>query len=70
MQLAENLFGTNSQNQGTIYAFSNLGQIVTKLKEWIIAFQLEQSYTKEEILAYVLKYSRIWFQLIWNKSRC
>ena len=54
MQLAENLFGTNSQNQGTIYAFSNLGQIVTKLKEWIIAFQLEQSYTKEEILAMYL----------------
>ena len=54
MQLAENLFGTNSQNQGTIYAFSNLGQIVTKLKEWIIAIQLEQSYTKKEILAMYL----------------
>ena len=54
MQLAENLYGTNSQNQGTIYTFSNLGQIVTKLKEWIIAFQLEQSYTKEEILAMYL----------------
>ena len=54
MQLAENLYGTNSQNQGAIYAISSLGQIVTKLKEWIIAFQLEQSYTKEEILAMYL----------------
>ena len=54
MQLAENLYGTNSQNQGAIYTFSSLGQIVTKLKEWIIAFQLEQSYTKEEILAMYL----------------
>ncbi|MBT5505573.1 MAG: penicillin-binding protein, partial [Flammeovirgaceae bacterium] len=54
MQLAENLYGTNSQNQGAIYTISSLGQIVTKLKEWIIAFQLEQSYTKEEILAMYL----------------
>jgi len=51
MQLAENLYSTSSANQGTLYKYHALGQIITKLKEWIIAVQLEQSYTKEEILA-------------------
>ncbi len=54
MQLAENLYRTNSENQGSLYNVPGLGQIITKLKEWIIAVQLERSYTKEEILAMYL----------------
>lgn len=54
MQLAENLFKTNTAEQGTLYRSRTLGQIITKLKEWIIAVQLEKSYTKEEILAMYL----------------
>lgn len=54
MQLAENLYKTNSSNQGTLYEYGGLGQIITKVKEWIISVQLEQSYTKEEILAMYL----------------
>lgn len=54
MQLAENLYKTSSTNQGSLYDYGSLGQIITKLKEWIIAVQLEQSYTKEEILAMYL----------------
>lgn len=54
MQLAENLYKTNSDNRGGLYRFSSIGQIITKLKEWIIAVQLEESYTKEEILAMYL----------------
>lgn len=54
MQLAENLYRTNSSQKGSLYRFRSLGQIITKLKEWIIAVQLERSYTKEEILAMYL----------------
>ncbi len=54
MQLAENLYRTNSDKRGSLYRFSGVGQIITKIKEWIIAVQLEQSYTKEEILAMYL----------------
>ena len=54
MQLAENLYKTNNDQKGTLYSFSSLGQIITKVKEWIIAVQLEESYTKEEILAMYL----------------
>ncbi|WP_420576900.1 penicillin-binding protein 1A [Ekhidna sp.] len=54
MQLAENLFRTNTAEQGSLYKSRTLGQIITKLKEWIIAVQLEKSYTKEEILAMYL----------------
>ncbi len=54
MQLAENLYKTSSANRGSLYDFSGVGQIITKLKEWIIAVQLEESYTKEEILAMYL----------------
>ncbi len=54
MQLAENLYRTNSENQGSMYRIRGIGQIITKLKEWIIAVQLEKSYTKEEILAMYL----------------
>lgn len=51
MQLAENLYRTNSANRGSLYDIPGVGQFITKLKEWIIAVQLEKSYTKEEILA-------------------
>ncbi|SNS53944.1 penicillin-binding protein 1A [Ekhidna lutea] len=54
MQLAENLFKTNTAEHGSLYRSRTLGQIITKLKEWIIAVQLEKSYTKEEILAMYL----------------
>ncbi len=54
MQLAENLYRTNSDQRGKLYRFSSIGQIITKIKEWIIAVQLEESYTKEEILAMYL----------------
>ena len=51
MQLAENLYKTNSTKRGSLYKYPFWGQIITKIKEWIIAVQLERSYTKEEILA-------------------
>ncbi|MBV6643891.1 MAG: transglycosylase domain-containing protein [Cyclobacteriaceae bacterium] len=54
MQLAENLFRTSTENQGSLYDIRGVGQLITKLKEWIIAVQLEESYTKEEILAMYL----------------
>ncbi len=54
MQLAENLYRTNTENTGTIYQYPAVGQIITKIKEWIIAVRLEESYTKEEILAMYL----------------
>ena len=54
MQLAENLYRTNTENRGSLYKFRYLGYIITKVKEWIIAIQLEKSYTKEEILAMYL----------------
>lgn len=54
MQLAENLYGTSTVNQGSLYRIGFLGQIITKLKEWIISVQLERAYTKEEILAMYL----------------
>jgi len=54
MQLAENLYSTNSENHGKLYKYGPLGRVVTKLKEYIISVQLESSYTKEEILAMYL----------------
>ncbi|UXP33761.1 transglycosylase domain-containing protein [Reichenbachiella agarivorans] len=54
MQLAENLYGTSTVNQGSLYSNRKVGQLITKIKEWIIAIQLESSYTKEEILAMYL----------------
>lgn len=55
MQLAENLYRTNSTQTGTLYDVSaGIGSLITKVKEWIIAVQLEKSYTKEEILAMYL----------------
>jgi penicillin-binding protein 1A len=54
MQLAENLYKTNSENQGGLYRIRKVGRVITKVKEWIISIQLEKSYTKEEILAMYL----------------
>ncbi|MEM0938538.1 MAG: transglycosylase domain-containing protein [Bacteroidota bacterium] len=54
MQLAENLYKTNSDKRGILYKYPSIGQLITKVKEWIIAVQLEKSYTKEEILAMYL----------------
>ena len=54
MQLAENLYRTNSDMQGTLYKYRTVGQIITKIKEWIIAVQLEKSYTKKEIITMYL----------------
>lgn len=54
MQLAENLYSTNTSEKGSLYKYHKVGSIITKLKEWIIAVQLEASYTKEEILAMYL----------------
>ncbi len=54
MQLAENLYKTNSSQKGALYKYPSVGQLITKVKEWIIAVQLEKAYTKEEILAMYL----------------
>ncbi|MDE0471906.1 MAG: transglycosylase domain-containing protein [Ekhidna sp.] len=54
MQLAENLYKTNSDKKGSLYEYSSIRQLITKIKEWIIAVRLERSYTKEEILAMYL----------------
>ena len=54
MQLAENLYKTSTANRGKLYQYRKVGTFVTKFKEYIIAVQLEQSYTKEEIMAMYL----------------
>ena len=54
MQLAENLYGTSTQNKGSLYKYKLVGKIVTKFKEWIIAVKLESNFTKKEILAMYL----------------
>lgn len=51
MQLAENLFNTMTENEGTLYRIGGLREIIIKTKEWIIAAQLEENFTKEEIIA-------------------
>ncbi|MCA6078317.1 penicillin-binding protein 1A [Fulvivirga sedimenti] len=51
MQLAENLFRTMTENQGTLYSVPGVRDIIIKTKEWIIAAQLERNFTKEEIIA-------------------
>ncbi len=54
MQLAENLYRTSTENRGTLYKSRIVGQVITKIKEYIISVQLERAYTKEEILAMYL----------------
>lgn len=51
MQLAENIFRTMTENQGSLHKFVFLRPFIIKIKEWIISIQLETSFTKEEILA-------------------
>ncbi|MDA0194756.1 MAG: transglycosylase domain-containing protein [Bacteroidetes bacterium] len=54
MQLAENLYKTSTENRGALYSIPKVGSLITKLKEWIISIQLENQYTKEEIIALFL----------------
>ncbi|MEL7148359.1 MAG: biosynthetic peptidoglycan transglycosylase, partial [Bacteroidota bacterium] len=54
MQLAQNLYRTESTNKGSLYAIRKLGSIITKIKEYIISVKLERNYTKEEIMAMYL----------------
>ena len=54
MQLAQNLYSTNTENRGSLYKVRKIGQVITKIKEYIISIQLEKSYTKEEILSMFL----------------
>lgn len=51
MQLAENIFRTMTENQGSLYKIDFLRPFVIKIKEWIISIQLEKSFTKDEIIA-------------------
>lgn len=56
-QLAKNLFRTREDElQGSLYKLGirklNLG--ISKTKEWMVAIQLEKSFTKEEIMAMYL----------------
>ena len=54
-QLAKILFRTRSElNDGLLSNVPILNMVIIKLKEWIVAVQLEVSYTKEEILAMYL----------------
>ena len=54
-QLAKILFRTRSElNDGLLSSVPILNIVIVKLKEWIVAVQLESSYTKEEILAMYL----------------
>lgn len=54
-QLAKNLFSTRDELEGPL---SKLGGpvrlLISKTKEWIIAVQLEENFTKEEIIAMYL----------------
>ena len=51
MQLAENIFRTMTENQGSLYKVDFLRPFIIKIKEWIISIQLEKSFTKDEIMA-------------------
>jgi penicillin-binding protein 1A len=51
MQLAENIFRTMTENQGSLYKIDALRPFIIKIKEWIISIQLEKFFTKEEIMA-------------------
>ncbi len=54
-QLAKILFRTRSElNDGLLNSVPILNLVAIKLKEWIVAVQLEVSYTKEEILTMYL----------------
>ncbi|WP_296698749.1 transglycosylase domain-containing protein [Algoriphagus sp.] len=57
-QTAKNLFKTrNDASQGTLSSVPGLRMLIIKTKEWIVATQLEKSYTKNEILTLYLNTS-------------
>ncbi len=57
-QTAKNLFKTrNNDNQGLLSSIPGLRMLIVKTKEWIVATQLEKSYTKNEILTLYLNTS-------------
>ncbi|MCF0202036.1 MAG: transglycosylase domain-containing protein [Bacteroidaceae bacterium] len=50
-QLAKNLFRTRTRHSaGPLAKVPGLGLLITKTKEWIVAYKLENIYTKQEIL--------------------
>lgn len=49
-QVAKNLFKTRSKESGWLGSLPLLRPVIIKMKEWLVAFRLEQAYTKEEIL--------------------
>ena len=54
-QLAKNLFKTrNEQYKGLLSDVPFVGTFIVKMKEWIVAVQLERSYTKKEIITMYL----------------
>lgn len=54
-QLAKILFRTRSEDtRGALNRVPGLGMLIIKVKEWIVAVQLERSYTKKEIIAMYL----------------
>ncbi|MFT4741809.1 MAG: penicillin-binding protein 1A [Marivirga sp.] len=54
-QLAKILFRTRSDlSNGSLNNVPMLGLVIAKMKEWIVAVKLEQSYTKKEIIAMYL----------------
>jgi len=53
-QLAKNLFSTRQNLQGSLSSLPLLGTLIAKTKEWILAIQLERSYTKREIVTMYL----------------
>ena len=51
-QLAKNLFKTRTkETSGTLSDVPKLGLLISKVKEWLVAYELERNYTKNEILA-------------------
>ncbi len=54
-QLAKNLFRTRTDRyKGTLSDTPGVRMLIVKVKEWIVAVQLEKFYTKEEIMAMYL----------------
>jgi penicillin-binding protein 1A len=56
-QLAKNLFRTREEElQGHLYRLGlhKLNLVISKTKEWIVAYELEKSFTKNEIMAMFL----------------
>lgn len=57
-QTAKNLFKTRGDDsQGILSSVPGLRMLIIKIKEWIVATQLEKSYTKNEILTLYLNTS-------------